>query len=56
MIIILISFLKNHVIYTKLLFHCSLRIATEYREKLLKQWKQFKEGKQIRMIKIKKTK
>ena len=30
-----------------------LRIATEYREKLLKQWKQFKEGKQIRMIKIK---
>jgi len=23
MIIILISFLKNHVIYTKLLFHCS---------------------------------
>ena len=33
-----------------------LKIATEYREKLLHQWEQFKQGKPIRIIKIKKTK
>lgn len=33
-----------------------LRIATEYQEKLLHQWEQFKQGKAIRIIKIKKTK
>ena len=33
-----------------------LKIALEYREKLLCQWILFKEGKPIRMIKVKKTK
>lgn len=33
-----------------------LAIATEYREKLLKQWNLFKQGRTIRVIKIKKTK
>ena len=33
-----------------------LKIATDYREKLLRQWEQFKQGKPIRIIKIKKTK
>lgn len=33
-----------------------LKIATEHREKLLQQWKQFKQGKPIRIIRIKKTK
>jgi hypothetical protein len=33
-----------------------LAIATQYREKLLSQWKLFKEGKAIRIIKVKKTK
>ena len=32
------------------------KIATDYREKLLRQWEQFKQGKPIRIIKIKKTK
>ena len=31
-----------------------LKIATDYREKLLRQWEQFKQGKPIRIIKIKK--
>jgi hypothetical protein len=31
-----------------------LEIAKEYQEKLLHQWKQFKEGKRIRIITIKK--
>lgn len=31
-----------------------LALAEEYREKLLRQWKNFKEGKPIRIIKIKK--
>jgi hypothetical protein len=31
-------------------------IAREYREKLLHQWSLFKEGKAIRVIKVKKTK
>ena len=29
---------------------------TDYREKLLRQWEQFKQGNPIRIIKIKKTK
>ena len=33
-----------------------LSIATEYRERLLKQWNLFKQGKTLRVIKIKKTK
>lgn len=33
-----------------------LKIATEYRERLLGQWDQFKQGKTIRIIKVKKTK
>ena len=33
-----------------------LRIATEYRDKLLQQWSLFKQGKAIRIIKVKKTK
>ena len=33
-----------------------LKIATEYRERLLSQWGQFKQGKTIRIIKVKKTK
>jgi hypothetical protein len=33
-----------------------LKIATDYREKLLHQWEQFKQGKPIRMIKNKKSK
>lgn len=33
-----------------------LAIATQYREKLLSQWKLFKEGKAIKIIKVKKTK
>ena len=33
-----------------------VRIATEYRERLLRQWELFKQGKPIRIIKIKKTK
>ncbi len=33
-----------------------LAIATQYREKLLRQWSLFKQGKAIRIIKIKKTK
>jgi hypothetical protein len=33
-----------------------LKIATEYRERLLRQWDLFKQGKPIRIIKIKKTK
>lgn len=33
-----------------------LKIATDYREKLLRQWELFKQGKPIRIIKIKKTK
>ena len=32
------------------------RHATDYREKLLSQWKQFKQGKPIRIIKVKKIK
>ena len=32
-----------------------LKIATEYRERLLRQWDLFKQGKPIRIIKIKKT-
>lgn len=31
-------------------------IAREYREKLLRQWSLFKQGKAIRVIKVKKTK
>lgn len=31
-----------------------LELASKYREKLLAQWKNFKEGKAIRIIKIKK--
>ena len=31
-----------------------LSIATEYREKLMRQWNVFKQGKPIRIIKIKK--
>jgi len=33
-----------------------LEIAQKYREKLLHQWKLFKEGKRIRIITVKKTK
>jgi hypothetical protein len=33
-----------------------MKIATDYREKLLSQWKQFKQGKPIRIIKVKKIK
>ncbi len=33
-----------------------LMIAKEYREKLLQQWSLFKQGKTIKMIKVKKTK
>ena len=33
-----------------------LDIAIKYREKLLQQWKLFKEGKRIRIITVKKTK
>ena len=33
-----------------------LKIATDYRERLLRQWALFKQGKPIRIIKIKKTK
>ena len=33
-----------------------LIIAKEYREKLLQQWSLFKQGKTIKMIKVKKTK
>ena len=33
-----------------------LAIVREYREQILRQWKQFKEGKAIRIIKVKKTK
>ena len=33
-----------------------LEIAKEYREKLLHQWQQFKTGKRIRIITVKKTK
>ena len=33
-----------------------LAIASEYCERLLQQWKLFKEGKRIRMITVKKTK
>lgn len=32
------------------------KIAIEYKESLLRQWKFFKEGKTIRMIKVRKTK
>lgn len=32
-----------------------LKIASEYREKLLRQWMLFKQGKPIRIIKVKKT-
>jgi len=38
MIIILISFLKNNVIYTKLLFHCSLIILIPFLNKILPTW------------------
>lgn len=31
-----------------------LKIAIDYREKLLKQWALFKEGKNVRIIKVKK--
>ncbi|MBR6446393.1 MAG: DUF4160 domain-containing protein [Prevotella sp.] len=31
-----------------------VRIATEYREKLLRQWNLFKQGKPIRIIQVKK--
>ena len=31
-----------------------LKIATDYRKQLLHQWKQFKSGKTIRIIKVKK--
>jgi hypothetical protein len=33
-----------------------LAIASEYRDKLLRQWNLFKEGKRIKMITVKKTK
>lgn len=33
-----------------------LAIAREYREKLLRQWSLFKQGKPIRVIKVRKTK
>jgi hypothetical protein len=33
-----------------------LKIATDYREKLLVQWELFKQGRPIRIIRIKKTK
>ena len=33
-----------------------MAVANEYREKLLHQWKLFKQGKRIRIITIKKTK
>jgi len=33
-----------------------LKIAIHYREKLLQQWSLFKQGKAIRIIKVKKTK
>jgi len=33
-----------------------LKVATEYQKQLLHQWEQFKQGKPIRIIKIKKTK
>ena len=33
-----------------------LTIASEYRDKLLRQWNLFKEGKRIKMITVKKTK
>ena len=33
-----------------------LAIASEYRDKLLRQWSLFKEGKRVRMITVKKTK
>lgn len=33
-----------------------LTIASEYRDKLLNQWHLFKQGKRIKMIKVKKTK
>lgn len=33
-----------------------LAIVTEYRERMLGQWSLFKQGKKIKMIKIKKTK
>lgn len=33
-----------------------VEIAKEYREKLLRQWSLFKQGKAIRVIKVKKTK
>ena len=33
-----------------------MKIATDYLAKLLHQWEQFKQGKTIRIIKIKKTK
>jgi len=32
-----------------------LKIASEYREKLLRQWMLFKQGKPIKIIKVKKT-
>jgi len=33
-----------------------LDIVTEYRERMLRQWEQFKQGRPIRIIKVKKTK
>ena len=33
-----------------------LAITTEYRDRLLHQWSLFKQGKAIRIIKVKKTK
>lgn len=33
-----------------------LGIVTEYRERMLRQWELFKQGKPIRIIKVKKTK
>jgi hypothetical protein len=33
-----------------------LAIASEYQEKMLRQWSLFKQGKRIRMMTVKKTK
>lgn len=33
-----------------------LEIVIEYRERMLRQWEQFKQGRPIRIIKVRKTK
>lgn len=49
---------KKHsliLIFRFLLLFLQNEIATEYRERLLRQWDLFKQGKPIRIIKIKKN-